>query len=72
MKHSSAKAQNLHKKGSSHSSRNLYLKKWSTSKRTGMLWTYTAHALITIVCWIPNDVHSYQGNLQKFTGNGNV
>lgn len=72
MQHISAKAQNCRKKGSFHYSRNLYLKKWSTSKRTGMLWTYTGHAVIPIVCWIPNDVHSYQGNLQKSTGNGDV
>lgn len=36
-----------------------------------MLCTYAAHAVIAIVCWIPNDVHSYQGNLQRFTENEN-
>lgn len=71
MQHSSATAQKWQKKGSSHYSRNLFWKRWSISKRPGMLCTYTAHAIIAIVCWIPNDVHSYQGNLQRFTENGN-
>lgn len=46
-------------------SRTLQLNMCSTSKSTGMLCTYVFIAVITVVCWISNNIYSYQGNLRE-------
>lgn len=40
-------------------SRTLYVNMCSNSKKIGMLCTYSIIAVITVVCWISNNIYSY-------------